>query len=265
MSNLRSRTLRTPAIVLRQTEFAEADRVLTLYTRALGKLRAVAKGVRRITSRKAGHLEQFQTTDVLLARGRDLYVVTQAEVLNAHRAIREDLQRMSYASYCMELLDQFTVEDDEAHPALYDLAAQALTWLDESHNLGVTTRYYELRLLDLVGYRPELEVCVVSGQVVQPEDQFFSVVDGGVVRPGMVAAGGNAGMIPLSLAALKVLRYLQRSAYAAVAGLTLSAPVASEVETIMQRYLGAILERQPRSMAFIRQVRRTGQGLTDEE
>lgn len=264
MSNPRSRTLRTPAIVLRQTEFAEADRVLTLYTREMGKLRAVAKGVRRLTSRKAGHLEQFQTTDVLLARGRDLYVVTQAEVLNAHRAIREDLQRMSYASYCMELLDQFTVEDDEAHPALYDLAAQALTWLNDSQNLGVTARYYELRLLDLVGYRPELEVCVVSGQVVQPEDQFFSVVDGGVVRPGL-AAGASAGMVPLSLAALKVLRYLQRSSYAAVVALTLSAPVASEVETIMQRYLGAILERQPRSMAFIRQVRRTGQGPTHGE
>ena len=101
--------------MLRHSDWGEADRLLWLYTRQHGKLRALAKGVRKIRSRKAGHLEPFTRVALLLARGRDFYIVTQAETVDPYLSLREDLKRLGYASYVVELLDRFTYDEDE-HP-----------------------------------------------------------------------------------------------------------------------------------------------------
>ena len=87
----RERLYRSEAIVLRRQDFGEADRLLTLFTPALGKIRVVAKGARKPQSRKAGHIESFMRTKMLFARGRNLDLVTQAELVEPYRALREDL------------------------------------------------------------------------------------------------------------------------------------------------------------------------------
>ena len=111
----RARAIRTESIVLRQQVFGEVDRLLTILPPDRGKLRAIAKGVRRPSSRKAGHLDLFMRADVLLALGRNLDIITQAQTLDPYRAVREDLLRSSYASYCVELLDSFTPEGEANH------------------------------------------------------------------------------------------------------------------------------------------------------
>src|SRR6266436_5729191 len=100
---LHSRVYTTEAIVLRRTDFGEADRILTLFTPTYGKVRAVAKGVRRTTSRLAGHLEPFTRTQLLLATGRDLDIVTQAEARERLDALRGDLWHATGAWYAAEL------------------------------------------------------------------------------------------------------------------------------------------------------------------
>ena len=112
------RTLRTEVVVLRHTDWGEADRLLVLFSREAGKLRAVAKGVRKLHSRKAGHLEPFTRVKLLLARGRDFWIVTQAETVDAYLPIREDLVRTAYAAYVIELLDRFTYEEGENRAAV---------------------------------------------------------------------------------------------------------------------------------------------------
>ena len=106
------RSFRAEAVVLKHSEFGEADRLLSLYTRQQGKLRAIAKGARKIRSRKAGHLEPFTRVSLLLARGRDMYIVTQAEAVDAYLPLREDLVSLGYASYVVELLDKFTYDEE---------------------------------------------------------------------------------------------------------------------------------------------------------
>src|SRR5919112_1559720 len=96
---MRSHVYRTEAVVLRRTDYSEADRILTLYTPRFGKRRAIAKGVRKTTSRLAGHVELFTRVELLLAEGRNLDIVTQAEIVAPYRALREDLGRISYAYY----------------------------------------------------------------------------------------------------------------------------------------------------------------------
>ncbi|MCS6911433.1 MAG: DNA repair protein RecO, partial [Anaerolineales bacterium] len=140
---IRERTYRTEAIVLRRKDIGEADRILTLLTPERGKVRVVAKGIRKPRSRKAGHLELFTRTHLLIAAGRDLDIVTQAQLADAHQPIREDLVRGAYAAYAVELMDRFTPEQQES-PELYNLLAAMLAWLCTEVDVAVAARYYEL-------------------------------------------------------------------------------------------------------------------------
>jgi DNA repair protein RecO (recombination protein O) len=265
----RDRTYRTEAIVLRRKDIGEADRILTLFTPGRGKIRAIAKGIRKPRSRKAGHLELFTRAKLLLAQGRDLDHVTQADMVDAYRPLREDLLRSAYAAYMVELLDRFT-PDEEENEALYDLLSQGLAWSSMtgdaaapaglSSALSLAARYYELHLLGIAGYQPQLQRCLVCRRVLEPEDQFFSASEGGVICPRCAEAAANAalrtGLSPLSLNALKVLRFIQTNPYAKVAALNISPRTQGEVEYLLARYITIILERQLKSVEFLKLIRR---------
>jgi len=137
----RERSFRVEAIVLRHNDWGEADRLLWLYTRELGKVRAVAKGVRKLRSRKAGHLEPFTHARLQLSHGRDMLIVTQAETINAFLKLREDLVRVGYAAYVIELLDRFTYEEGE-NITLFNLLAETHLRLDVDPEPAFVTRYY---------------------------------------------------------------------------------------------------------------------------
>lgn len=247
----RERVYRTEALVLRRQDFGEADRLLTVYTPGHGRLRIIAKGVRRPRSRKAGHLELFNRVDLVLARGRDLDVITQAEATETYPGVRTDLIRLGYAAYVVELLDCFAVQEENR--PLYRLLREALERLGEAGEPSIVARYFEMRLLDAVGYRPELFHCVRCGAEVRPAAQFFSPREGGAVCPNC-GAGGPAAR-PISLAALKVLRHYQRSGFETVATTAVSERTRSEVEEHMQAYLTYVLERRLNTPAFLDRVR----------
>jgi DNA repair protein RecO (recombination protein O) len=257
----RQRSLRVEAIVLRHSDWGEADRLLGLFTRELGKVRAVAKGARKPRSRKAGHLEPFTQVSLLLARGRDTLIVTQAEAIDPHLALREDLVRVGYAAYVVELLDRFTYEEGENF-ALYRLLVETLQRLDKETDSAFCVRYYEMRLLDLVGFRPRLQQCMHCEGQILAEDQFFSAELGGTLCPkcGPEVTGSR----PVSVGALRVLRHLQRSSYAEAHRLPLSPTVDRELENLMQHYLTYILERGLNTPAFLRHVRSTAQSANSE-
>ena len=251
---VRARAIRTETIVLRQQVFGEADRLLTLLTPDRGKLRAIAKGVRRPSSRKGGHLDLFMRSDVVLALGRNLDIITQAQTLESYLALRDDLLRSTYASYCVELVDSFTPEGETNHE-LYWLLADTLSHLSGSNNLSLITRYYELHLLELAGFRPELERCLGQGECVQPEDQYFDPLVGGVLCPR--CGSQRKGAWPISMDALRLMRFMQRSPYGAVANLRVRRNVVTELERTHLRYITMQLERQLKSVDFLERVRRS--------
>lgn len=251
----RERTYRTEAIVLRRKDFGEADRVLTLLTPELGKVRTVAKGIRKPRSRKAGHLELFTCSRLLIAKGRDLDIVTQAETVQAYRPLREDLLRGAYAAYAVELLDKFT-PDAQENRELYELLRAALGWLCDAPDLALTMRYYELHVLGLAGFQPQLRQCVVCGRTLVAEDQFFSAAEGGAVCARCGKERAAHGLLPISMDALKYLRYLQANSYPRVRALKIRPGVLAEVEQVLARYIIYILERQLKSVEFLKLIRR---------
>lgn len=244
---------RTEGIVLRRHDLGETDRILTVYTRDRGKIRAVAKGVRKPSSKKAGHVELFVRADMLLAEGRSLDVLTQVEMLDPYLPLRDDLMRASYAAHIVELVDAFTEEADESRP-IYALLRDGLTWVAHTDDLQRTARYFELRMLDLGGYRPELFRCVVCERALEAVDQFYSTSEGGVVCPDCGAH--TPRLRSLSLKALKVLRYMQKNSIDVVEQVTLSAPVQIEAERLLHDVLTYHLERRLKSAVFLERLRR---------
>lgn len=246
------RSIRADAIVLRHADWGEADRLVTLYTREQGKVRAIAKGARKITSRKAGHLEPFTRVKLQLARGRDLLVVTQADALEAYLPLREDLVLTGSASYVVELLDRSVYEEEGANPSLFRLLADTLKRLASGSDPWLAVRYYEMRLLDFLGFRPQLFACANCEREVQPEAQFFSFTAGGVICPR--CGGGLPNLSSISMEALKYLRHFQRSTYGEASRARPSPEVRAEAESLMQGYFSFLLERELHSPGFLRQV-----------
>ncbi|MBK5107832.1 MAG: DNA repair protein RecO [Anaerolineales bacterium] len=246
------RTFRSEAIVISHKDWGEADRMLWLYTRKLGKVQAIAKGVRKMRSRKAGHLEPFTCSNLMFARGRTFLIVTQAETVAPFLDLREDLLKVGYAAYISELLDRFTYEEDDNH-LIYQLLKDTLTRIDGEPEPYPAVRYFEIHLLDLLGYKPELTNCVNCDSLIQPEDQFFSISLGGVVCPRCGSRIQDAR--PISMNTLKYLRHFQRSSYREATRATLPPELNRDLEQFMQRYITYILERDLNTPAFISRIK----------
>jgi DNA repair protein RecO (recombination protein O) len=154
---------REEAVVLRTHKLGEADRIVVLMTGGRGKVRAVAKGVRKTKSRFGGRLEPPGHVSLLLYEGRNLDVINQAETVEPHRAIREDLDRMTDAMALVEAVDQ-VAQEGEPNPALFRMLTGALRTLGDTHMrppLLVGAFYW--KLLALEGVMPVLDECVQCG------------------------------------------------------------------------------------------------------
>jgi DNA repair protein RecO (recombination protein O) len=249
----RPRVYKTQAIVLRQRKLGEADKIVTLYSSHHGKIDAVAKGVRRTKSRLAGHLEPLTLGSYLLAEGRDLDIVTQAETVDSFPALRSDLERLSRGLYCAELVDRLTPERSEGNP-VFRLLQDTLGYLDASLEYEMATRRFELRLLGELGYRPSLLDCAVCGARLEPVANYWSSDAGGAVCPN--CADDSLRLAPLSVNALKMLRLLQRSPYEDAARVRISVALAAELEACLGDYIRYVLEREVRSAGFVETLRR---------
>jgi DNA repair protein RecO (recombination protein O) len=264
------RSFGVEAVVLRHSNYGEADRILTLFTRQFGKTRVIVKGARKVTSRKAGHLEPFTRVKLQLAKGRDMSLVTQADTVEAYLPLHEDLVLTGQTSYVIELLDRFTYDEGIDSSAIFRLLTDTLDRLASKSDPWLAIRYYEMRLLDHLGFRPKLFECAQCGREILPEEQFFSYAAGGVICPessrtlfqGMsprvdrTAKAEAAGLRPISVEALKYLRHFQRSSYAAAARAHPVREVQQEIESLMQGYFTYLLERELKTPGFLRQIRR---------
>jgi DNA repair protein RecO (recombination protein O) len=243
------RLYRARGFVLKRMDLGEADRILTLYTREHGKLRAVAKGVRKTTSRSAGHLEPFILSELSLAVGKELDVISQAETRQAFREVREDLVLTTHAYYLAELTDLLT-DDRLENPDVFDALVDGFTALAERQDARLVVISFQLRVLDALGYRPELRECVSCRTSIAPGKNQFSALLGGVVCP---RCGPNElSARPIATEALKLVRYLQQSG--GFRALHVDGRVSREAEMLLRDYAEQIVEHRLRSPALIARV-----------
>ncbi len=231
---------------------------MTLYTPQLGKIKAIAKGARRPGSKLGGHIEPLTHSLIMLARGRNFDIITQTQTINSFLPLRNDLWRTTWGLYACELVDSFT-EERLANRPIFDLLLNTFNWLCEANNGENILRYFELHLLNYLGYRPQLRQCVTCNSPLQPIPNFFSPHQGGVLCP-------NCGLQepvarPLSVNALKVLRLWQNSDYTTARRIRINPQLASEIEQVMREYIRYLLEREVKSTAWLDKLRQETQRI----
>jgi DNA repair protein RecO (recombination protein O) len=187
-----------------------------------------------------------------LAKGRDVLIVTQADTVDAYLPLRDNLILTSHASYVLELLDRFTYEDETDNASIFRLLTDTLSRLASNLDYWLVIRYYEIRLLDHLGFRPQLFECANCENEVKPEDQFFSFSAGGVICPR--CGHGLPNLKPISVDTLKYLRHFQRSSFNDSSRAKPSLEIQKEAESLMQGYFTYLLERELNTPGFLKKV-----------
>ena len=195
---------RDEAIVLRTQKLGEADRIITLLTRSSGRVRAVAKGVRRTTSRFGSRLEPFTHVDLQLAEGRSLDVVTQAETLHPFAGqIGSDYERYTAGTVMLETAERLVVEDKEPSLQQFLLLVGALRAMCETgRSPSLVLDSFLLRSLSVAGYAPTFEACSRCG--TEGPHRSFSPAAGGMLCASC-RVPGSANPAPATVALLGAL------------------------------------------------------------
>ncbi|MSP78162.1 MAG: DNA repair protein RecO [Dehalococcoidia bacterium] len=250
---------KTDAIVLRQTSTGEADRILTVLTPYLGKLRLIGRSVRRPKSKIGGHVEPLMHARLMVTKGKSgMDAVSQAETVEAYPALRSNLERTVWGIYCAELVDAF-LPDEAPSADVFGLLADTLARLNAGEE-GMALRWFELHLLAMTGYRPELQVCTQCRGALAPNRFAFSPDAGGVLCQTCEQANRieerQTPFLTPSVNALKALRYIQHQPYEEARRLRVPSPLANETEGILRFYIRYLLERDVRSTSFLDHLRR---------
>jgi len=235
---------RDQGVVVRTIKLGEADRIVTLCTRGQGKVRAVAKGVRKTASRFGARLEPTSHVAFQCYRGRELDIVTQVETVDAHRALREHYGCLTHAVSMLEAVDQVALER-QPNPPLYRMLVGALRELAARPSPIVSTAFF-WKLLALEGFQPLLDACVRCGDEAGPFPGF-DLDDGGVLCDACSRTAGGR----VDLAALTVIGDLVDGRVAKVLAEPPAPEVLAEVERLAIRALEYHSERRLRSAALL--------------
>lgn len=235
---------RDQGIVLRTIKLGEADRIVTLLTRSNGKIRAVAKGIRKPSSRFGARLEPTSHAAVQCYRGRDLDIITQVETIDTHRALREHYGCLTHAVSMLEAVDQ-VAQEREANPALYRMLLGALRTLTERPSPLISTAFF-WKLLSLEGFHPMLDACARCSDAAGPFTAF-DLHDGGVLCDRCAPLGGHR----VEPETLTVIDDIVSGRLARILATPPPDPILTEIERLAIRALEYHSERRLRSAALL--------------
>jgi DNA repair protein RecO (recombination protein O) len=245
-------TYQADAIVLRRLDYGDADRILTLLTREYGKLAAIAKGARRSKTRVGSSLDLFGRSRMMLAKGRNLDVVAQVERRGDVRHISGDLLRTAYAGLVTEVADK-VLEDRHPVDDVFELVARTLDQLnDPSRSARADAAWFLMRILELLGYQPQLVDCAGCARPLEEVDAWFSALLGGILCPAC-GAHDQAGSA-VSVTSLKVLRVMAADHGELYDRLRLTESVLFQLERALEAQLEYHLDRRLKSLEFLRSV-----------
>jgi DNA repair protein RecO (recombination protein O) len=243
--------LRTDGIVLQTWNLGEHDRLITLFTRELGRLAAVARGARRIRSRFAGALELFTWGEAVgfEREGRALVRLDHFDIRRPFRRLREDLECLGQGARMIEAVARLTAERD-AQPACFALLLRSLRALDAGAPPARVQLAFALRLLDVLGHRPRLDRCGRCGRPVSTQGVAFDAAEGSVVCGQ--CRGGGPGLAPAVAAAL---RGLQAASWEARLGARLAPAVEQAAAAALDDYFAALIGAPLRAPRFLARTR----------
>lgn len=244
-------TAESEAIVLSLLDYGEADRIVTLFTKEWGRISAIARSAKKSRKRFGGALELFARLTVQARlKGEGLSSLASAEVLTLYPGIRRDLERIAHAGYACELVAALLPEHYPA-PRLYRLTVAYLERLEEGEFPAADRRFFEMNLLNILGYRPALDHCASCGCDLSGLSRLtFSAARGGMLCP--VCGGGTA------VSAATANRLLQTLATGRFGSVSFSAEELAEAEEVLDAVIASHLDRPLKSTAFLHEVSKSG-------
>ncbi len=247
-------TYRAEGIVLKRIDYSEADQILTIFTKNRGKVGAIAKGSRKLTSRKGGHLELLNHSVFSLAEGKNLYVITEAETIEPFSNIKSNLQKTSLGYYLAEFINEFVPEAQKTY-SLFRLCLMALGFLNDAEEGSeeVIVRAFELKALSELGFAPEVRKCVVCQQpLTWGEENGFSAEKGGVVCARCL----EEDSLSLDNELLELLRETAFLPWKKVDRIKANERPVEKLRQITQCYVEYILEKKLKSPSLLEKIRK---------
>ncbi len=227
---------KTPAVILKSTRWGEADRIVTCYTSRLGKLRAVARGARRMKSRFGSALEPFTHCDLNLfeKHGDTLYRVTQADLLEPFVHLRQDLTLMGAAARIVNLAGATTVDADP-DAQVFETLLHGLRALAHGDDPWLTALVFQFRLLERIGFRPQIDECAACGG--RPSQGAAFAPQAGGLLCQACAPRGRGPCLPLSAGGWAFLRQASRMAPSALIRLKATGRMRHELTVVIEHFV----------------------------
>ncbi len=239
-------------LVIRSREYGEADRIIIVFTKERGRVSGIAKGVRKGKSSLSGATQLFSYSRLAFAFGRgSLATVTQGETINSHRGLRESLGRIAYASYISELLD-YSLPENKPQESLFILGASVFAVLEviPEEDMELLARFFELRLLAILGYKPQLDFCSVCGRGVMGGSFVLSPYRGGIVCTGCSGSAPDELLSPGAILSMKKLLEIDlRQLFNFKPG----SEIKREMEQATEGYLRYYLEKSSKAKMTLRE------------
>lgn len=243
-------TCNIEGIVLRTREYSETDLLVTIYSKEQGKFSAIAKGARKVKSSLRGAVQPFMCSKFAALPGKNLQVITQGAVINPYLGLREDLEKIAYGSYILELVEQGT-EERKIHTDLYYLLQAALVMLELGQDAELTARFFELRFLAILGYRPYLDSCVNCRRRVQNSKFVLSPVKGGIL---CLSCGGHFSLPEISAGTVLMMEKLLQAPLTRLPNLKIGKASKKEMEQALKIYLDYHIERFSKARGLLQQL-----------
>ena len=248
---------KNPAFVLKTRDYRDTSLLGDFYTRDHGRIRGIVKGIRDTRARFGSTLEPFSLNEILFykrKRGGDLHLVTQVEMLDEFPKVREDLERLATASYCIELVSEL-VEAEEPQPELFDLLKDTLEFLSSGASCKRGARIFETKLLDRLGLMPEIRNCVMCRAV--PEGSvYFNTAIGGIHCKDCAVKNKSllGGSSPVSKGVLHFLEHAQRAPLKELYHVKVSQEVGEGLQKLLRRFTDFHLSHKLKTLTFMEKM-----------
>ena len=245
---------KTSAIVIKTLDYGESDRIVTLYTSDFGKIKGIAKGAKKSKRRFSNALELFTLSKLIFFDKREsgLVRIEECDIVDAFPTIREDIRKIAFGCYFAELVDETTAER-EANTDLFNTLKVFLSLLSNGEAETQILRVFEIRLLSLLGYRPELNRCLRCNEPFEPGGQArFSVKKGGLLCEK--CSRGYTDLIPVSLGTAKMLQVAVEMDLSKVHRLKFSKQALVEGEAILSTLIQYHINKELKSKKFLKDL-----------
>lgn len=237
-------------MIIKRSNIGEADRLLTIITDRLGKIKAISKGVRKTKSHLAGSLEPYMLLDLQLHEGKTFFLVTGSSIVNQYQNIHSDIKKTAKAFFIGELIDKF-VEENHSAKNIFDLVNITFSAVEAGQN-KLLILAFQLKIVEEVGYKPETENCVHCKKKLSEEQNFWDSVEGGIICGNCQERYHHGEKITNN--AIKLLRFVENNNYNKIDKLKLPKNIENELDKILSEYIESILEKDIKSRKFLGQV-----------